>query len=464
MTLICVCLVLLSCNKEEEDEPIEKAISAFLINQIDSTPVSGASIQVLEDGPISSSLPNGEFYYLPEDLIVDDWSLNGQTIGVSVMAEGYKPIEVNISLSSVDTINLIPDSVANYTYHQPVLVDDGLETGTLSDGSFNATKIQTLMEKAESGKYKELHSILIYRHGKLVLEEYFYGNHDTIDFENNITRVRTPAHDYWTRNSKHYVASVNKSITASITAIALNTYGHSRSDQIFTFLPSYSSYFADQNKAALTFSHVLGMNMGFQWDEWGSNDLALLWKSDDFTEFVMNRTNMGPYSEWRYNSAGPNMLLNCLDNMVEGDIRTWAHANFFGKLGIEDYDWGYQPDGLPEGAARMFMRSRDLLKIGVTYLNDGVWLGEQVLPEGWSAECQQVRTITTAGNYSFLFWIRELRGATYLSADGDGGNYINIFPSLDMVVVITQGNYLEWPLYVTQADEMMSRYIISGAE
>ncbi|MDQ3394569.1 MAG: hypothetical protein M3512_10730 [Bacteroidota bacterium] len=38
-------------------------------------------------------------------------------------------------------------------------------------------------------------------------------------------------------------------------------------------------------------------------------------------------------------------------------------------------------------------------------------------------------------------------------------NYINIFPDQDLVIVMSQGNYLVWPLYFHQADDIMSAII-----
>ena len=229
-------------------------------------------------------------------------------------------------------------------------------------------------------------------------------------------------------------------------------------DNISTYLPQYSNYFSDQNKSSLDFEDCLTMTAGFTWDEWGSNDLELLWKSDEFGDFLLSRNNLGAQSEWRYNSALPNLLLKAVDELVDGNVREWADNNFYKKLGITDYNWQSQPDGYPEGAARMFIRPRDMLKVGITYLNGGQWNGEQVIPASWVAACFEPQVPTD--DYSYYFWIRKLDGVTYLSADCDGGNYINIFPEQDMVVVFTQGLYLKWPTYVNQADDMMKNYIL----
>ncbi len=190
----------------------------------------------------------------------------------------------------------------------------------------------------------------------------------------------------------------------------------------------------------------------------------ILWQSSDFTEFLLSRPNNGPKSAWVYNSASPNMLLRALDTLVDGTIQAWADTHLYSPLGITDYDWQSQPDGYPDGGARMYMRPRDMLKIGITYLNNGLWNQQQIIPQAWVEEVSTIQVESFAGDYSYYFWHRQLNGSSYLSADGDGGQYINIFPEENMVIVITQGNYLEWPLYVNQAEEMMRYYILPAIE
>lgn len=88
----------------------------------------------------------------------------------------------------------------------------------------------------------------------------------------------------------------------------------------------------------------------------------------------------------------------------------------------------------------MYLTPRDMLKIGITYLNDGKWNDEQVIPKDWVTSCFQVKENTESGAYSYYFWIRELNGLTYLSAEGDGGNYINIFPEQTWSLSLLRGS------------------------
>ena len=74
----------------------------------------------------------------------------------------------------------------------------------------------------------------------------------------------------------------------------MDAYDLEVDDKISTLLPEKSSFFTDPNKAALSISNMLNMQLGFIWDEWSSNDLALLWKESDFTEFLLSRNNAGP--------------------------------------------------------------------------------------------------------------------------------------------------------------------------
>ena len=456
--------LLLNCNKSEDASPV----SGTVVDAFSNTPVQGAEIALLEEGPVTMTDGQGRFAIskemvgqLPEsDKITFDGT---QGIAVGVTHPDYRPLEANLKFNTSGTLQLVRKSVPVFLYHQPVQLNDGIVTGTLDDGGMDNQVIQNLMDKIHGGDFKQIHSLLVYRKGKLILEEYFFGNNDTIRFEHNVVVDRTPPPVQWTRTGKHYVASVNKSLTSTLVGIALDQKGLSVETKIAPYLPDYAAYFADPDKAAITFGDCLTMTAGFQWDEWGANDLSLLWQSEDFADFLLSRNSLGVDAEWRYCSALPNLLLKAVDNMIGSPVRDWAMTNFYQKLGITDLNWQSQPDGYPEGAARMFIRPRDLLKIGITYLNHGRWDETQVVPSAWVDACMQVKEATEFGDYSYYFWLRHLDGIDYLSADGDGGNYVNIIPSLDMVIVVTQGNYLLWPFYVDQVDAIMQDYLFPAA-
>ena len=315
-----------------------------------------------------------------------------------------------------------------------------------------------------TGKFKDVHSILVYRGGKLVHEDYFTGTSDHIDFEGGIRRISGPE-VAWGPDRPHYVASVTKAVTGILTGIALEELGLTEQALVRDLLPPDLTTLLKGKAWSLTLHDLLSMTAGFHWDEWTGDDLVKLWQSHDFARTLFAKENMGAGAEWRYNSALPNLVLRILEYQLGQSLDIWADKRFFQPLGIRNYSWTRQPTGTPEGSARLHLTPRDMMKIGITVLEQGKWRGKRIIPAAWVAKMTgpQATLSPEEAGYGYYFWLREMAGKPYISADGDGGQQINIFPDDDVVVVMTQGNYGEWPLYMEQAEAMMRDYILPAA-
>jgi CubicO group peptidase (beta-lactamase class C family) len=377
-------------------------------------------------------------------------------------ASAGEPSSCSLAGKQVAPTNNNSNTYDATAFSKPPALDDGIDVGNIAISNVGISCINALIAKInlppDQGGFQDLHSLLVFKDGELLLEEYFEGNDDYIDFENGIQRINRPSVQ-WGRDKKHYIASINKSLTANLTGIALQQLQMVVHQTLAPSLPAYQAFFEDPEKAAITWQDMLTMQAGFVWDEWEADDLEQLWKSSDFTQFLLSKDSNGPQSEWRYNSAVPNVILHALENLLEEPVREWAHREFYQPLGITDYLWESQPGGYPEGSARMFMRPRDMLKIGITWLNGGVWQGRQVIPASWVEAMMTKQTSSPAGDYSYFSWLRELNGVSYFSADGDGGQYINVLPEHNLVIVMTAGNYSQWLLYKNQVDDMMANYL-----
>jgi CubicO group peptidase (beta-lactamase class C family) len=321
--------------------------------------------------------------------------------------------------------------------------------------------ILQLQNKTAAG-YQQVHSMLLYKSGALVLELYQPGNNDFINFEQGIKRVKGPQHFVWSADEPHYVASVTKAVTATLTGIALQQTGLTVKATLAQLLPEHPAIKADPIKGSVSLHHLLSMQAGFEWNEWNSNDLVKLWQQPDFVDYLLQQPNSGPGQRWAYNSALPNMLLNLLQRQLKQPLQPWAKQHLFDALGFSAYRWQTQPDGVAEGSARLWLRPRDMLKLGILFLQQGQWQGKQLLPLGWVQQMISRQATTSAGNYGYYVWLRQINGVSYYTAEGDGGQYIAVFPSLEMVLVLTQGNYLQWPLYTSQAERIIQQLILSA--
>lgn len=127
-------------------------------------------------------------------------------------------------------------------------------------------------------------------------------------------------------------------------------------------------------------------------------------------------------------------------------IDEFAEKHLFTPLGITNISWGHtsEKEIIPSGK-RLNMTPRDMAKIGQLTLQNGRWNGEQIVSAKWIEESTTPKTKITGVDYGYLWWnipFKE-KEKVFISktATGNGGQYIIIFPELEMVAVFTGGAY-----------------------
>ena len=131
-------------------------------------------------------------------------------------------------------------------------------------------------------------------------------------------------------------------------------------------------------------------------------------------------------------------------------INEFAQKYLFGPLGITRYELGYLDKArkVPASGSGLFLRPRDMAKLGYLFLRKGNWKGEQIVSAKWVEEAtrEQVRLFPSwLTGYGYQWWLHkyEIDGETIegYAAMGWGGQGIFVFPALDAVIVFTAGNY-----------------------
>jgi hypothetical protein len=124
----------------------------------------------------------------------------------------------------------------------------------------------------------------------------------------------------------------------------------------------------------------------------------------------------------------------------------------FKPLGIEKYTWAKTRSGYPSAASGLRMRSRDMAKFGLLFLNSGKWNQKQIIPSHLVAQSLTSQAITHYADsivpfvgYSNQFWIytEKIKGemVKYVQAQGNGGQIIQLDRKNNLVLVVTAGNY-----------------------
>ncbi len=336
---------------------------------------------------------------------------------------------------------------AIYRYSPPENIGDGIEVSTLSEEGLDERKFIEMMEEVIAEPSNRIHSILVLKNNKLVFEEYFEGYALSNDPFGSDAEWMT-----YNRETDHYLASISKSITSILVGIAIDkAYINSESDKIVNYLPDYSDILTG-DKAEITIEHMLTMTSGFPWDEstypigHELNDHTYLFNADDPIRWVLERPlEYAPGERWKYNSGTTNVLAAIVEESSGFTFEEFLDSKLFGPLGIENEDYLLImfSNGRTFASGGFYMSARELSKIGLLYLNEGVWNGNRIVSAEWVEKSHDGHVIFT-GTYPFIdsygyqwwrntFEVQDKEYFTYFGL-GWGEQVLFIFPDEDLII------------------------------
>ena len=178
-----------------------------------------------------------------------------------------------------------------------------------------------------------------------------------------------------------------------------------------------------------------------------------------------------PGTRWRYANNDTMLALRALREAMDDDaaFHAFPFEAVLHRIGmtrtVPETDWG----GDFILSSQVWTTSRDLARLGLLYLNNGVWEGERILPAGWS-DYVRLRsgpqpygdTRPKAGHrgYGAQFWTYHYPGVpegTY-AALGNRGQFVIIIPSEDTVIVRRgydyTGNRFDGPAFTAEVLEV----------
>ncbi len=350
----------------------------------------------------------------------------------------------------------------NYHYSKPTQLTDGIVAGDIADSTIDSNQIIELTKLILQDTFPNIHSLLIAKDNKLIYENYFSG-----EDENWGSNEGYVTHSI---NDLHDIRSISKSVVAACIDIAIQQQKiKSINDPVFNYLPDYAACKTVRNET-ITIKDLLTMSSGIQWNEsvphgTSANNETQMERSIDPVEYVLRQPmDTVPGKVWNYNSGGVQVLAEIIRHVSGKNIDLFAAKHFFAPLGITAYKWTYSSNTaiwfhlnklfskrrkFPAAASGLRLTSRDLLKFGLLYLNDGRWNGKQILSENRVAETLKTQILRepnpSENGYSYLFWTQtdtiNNKPLHFIVAKGLGGQRIFISKELNLIVVITAGNY-----------------------
>lgn len=303
----------------------------------------------------------------------------------------------------------------------------GWQTSTPEQQGLDSQKLIEMFEFIQSEQLN-LHSLLVIRNGYLVLEAYAapYGPEDV-----------------------HTVESNTKSVVAALTGIAIDQGKIASSDQkLLDFFPHNFVQNLDARKQEITLHDLLAMQPGLDCEDFSAAAQGMYNKLDWVQYLLDLPITANPGEQWIYCSGAAHLLSAVLEEATGMDARSYANQNLFAPLGIEAVgpgDWGSDPKNVTNGIAGLFLTPRDLAKLGLLYLQDGRWEGQQVIPQAWMETATSEQAYIGPDEYvggldrrfGYMFSIfPEQKMYGYL---GRAGQELYVVPEKNLVVVFTAG-------------------------
>jgi len=188
------------------------------------------------------------------------------------------------------------------------------------------------------------------------------------------------------------------------------------------------------------------MQSGLEWNEDYGN-------RSDVTIMLHCESDMGLYarekplkypvgSHWHYSSGTTNIVSDLIQTSFISDSAYYSFANreLFNRIGMPDAVFEVDPSGTIVGSSYLYATARDYARFALLFLNDGIFNGERILPEGW-VSYSTTEAGNSKGEYGAFFWLNK--GKKFPSAPedmysciGHDGQFIFMIPSKQLAVVI----------------------------
>jgi CubicO group peptidase (beta-lactamase class C family) len=298
-----------------------------------------------------------------------------------------------------------------------LLAQTPLPISTPEAEGIGSEKIISFLDAANNSGL-EFHSIMIVRNGKKIAEGWWkpYG-----------------------KDTKHMMYSVSKSFTATAIGLLQSEGKINVHDKVISFFPDQLPPSVSENLAKMSIQHLLIMSVGM------AKEPGLSMVGDDWVKsFLATKIDYEPGTRFLYNSAATYVLSAIVQKVTGEKVIDYLKPRLFNPLGIVDMDWEEDPKGINVGGWGLRIKTEDMAKFGLLFLQKGKWNGNQILPEKWVEEATKVHIIQNPSKtenlndweqgYGYQMW----RGShNHYRADGAFGQYIIQLPEKNAVVVIT---------------------------
>lgn len=271
------------------------------------------------------------------------------------------------------------------------------------------------------------------------------GIEESLPFASSVLIVRNGYMVYEFHQNKEQklpIYSCTKSITSTLIGIAIDKgYIQGVDQKVADFFPEWADRELDNRWREMTIQNLLTMTSGLQWPRAYERRHTF---EDNWLEFIFAQSfEAEPGEAFNYNSGVSHLLSAIVQRATGMSTEQFAITYLFEPIGINDFTWEKDPQGISAGGLGIEMAASDLARFGLLFLNKGMWGDTKVVSEQWVNEATDSRIGTPlySWGYGYQWWISsaDLDGEIidFYFAQGFLGQFIFVVPEFDLVAVFT---------------------------
>jgi CubicO group peptidase (beta-lactamase class C family) len=277
--------------------------------------------------------------------------------------------------------------------------------------------ILAFLDSLESAPDIEMHSLMIIRHGRVVAEGWW-----------------SP----YAPEQVHLLYSLSKSFTSTAAAFAVAEGLLNLDATVLSYFPELDSEIVDRRSRSMLVRHVAAMASGHL--EETLERVLTLDPAEPVRGFLLIPPDRQPGSVFAYNQPCTYTLAAIVQRLTGQTLTEYLRPRLFDPLGIGQVGWHQHPDGRDIGYSGLHATTDAIARLGLLYLQRGVWNGQRLLSEEWVAHATRLQIESpNAPNpdwgqgYGFQFWMARhgYRG------DGAYGQFCVMLPEQDAVIATT---------------------------
>jgi len=261
--------------------------------------------------------------------------------------------------------------------------------------------------------------------------------------------------------AERYAAPISKhtpllswSMAKSVTNLLIGTLVYKNKLDIYQPTPVALWQQGNDPRSKITIDHMLRMSSGLEFNEtYGLiSDVSIMLSSTvSNADYAKQKPLIyEPDTHWAYASGTSNILAQIVFNTIGGNLQNqyeYAQRELFEPLNIHTAITEMDGSDTFVGSSYFYASARDWAKLGQLMLQDGVWNGQRLLPEGWVKYSSTATATAPKSQYGAHFWLNaqpsdSAKESRWPSAPNDiyymggyQGQFVIIVPSHDLVIV-----------------------------